>query len=150
MENMTACAPMTAARANNDVVLTYPAGTAYKQWVRKQLDERGWTFQVLVDEMKKRAKRELLEITDKRGRTMYETISTATISDFLGPEDEVPKPSNSKILPALNKTFGIPPPPICDPTDQHAQIVARFAERWAKMTPQLKAVIMAALGNNND
>jgi hypothetical protein len=116
----------------NGPTLTYPATTAYKQWVRKQMQARGWTQQKLVDEMK-RVDRSLT------------TISTATITDFLGPEGDTPIPSNSKLLPAMNKVFGIAPPPVCDPTDELAQIRDRFSARWAKLTAREQRMLLELL-----
>ena len=141
-----ASAPMAKPRSIHGVTLTYPATTAYKQWVRAQMDARGWTFQHFVDEMKRKAKPELLEIIDSQGRTKYETISTATISDFLGPDDVVPTPSNSKLLPAINKTLGAPPPPVSNPGSELEQLVDTFRDRWGKLTPNERLAIAALLG----
>lgn len=119
------------------VTLTYPATTAYKQWVRAQLKARKWTQQKLVDEMK-RIDRSLT------------TISTATITDFLGPEEFPPVPSNSKLLPAINRVLGIAPPPVCDPNDDMQQLVERFRARWKRATPTERAVLLAVLGGDNE
>jgi hypothetical protein len=123
-------------RSTDGVTLTYPATTAYKQWVRAQLKTRKWTQQKLVDEMK-RVDRSLT------------TISTATITDFLGPEEQTPAPSNSKLLPAINKVLGIPPPPVCEPGDELAQVRDRFASRWRKLTPKEQRVLLEILGRDD-
>lgn len=134
---MTASSPMTKTRAVNGVTLTYPAIPAYKQWVRKQMRARGWTQQRLVDEMK------------RADRTLT-TISTATITDLLGPEDEMPVASNSKLLPVINKVFGIAPPPVCQPDDELDQLVDRFRSRWAKMTPRDRRFLLELLTADNE
>lgn len=134
---MAASASMAKTRAVNGVTLTYPATTAYKQWVRAQMKSRGWTQQRLVDEMK-RADRSLT------------TISTATITDFLGPEETVPVPTNSKLLPAINKVLGLAPPPVCDPSDELAQLVDKFRSRWARMTPRDRRLMLELLGNESE
>jgi hypothetical protein len=136
----------------DSAALKYPASTAYKQWVWKEIRrradaERGrgaGALQWLVDEMKRRARHELLEI----GK--LETISTATLSQLLGPEDEVPPPSSSVLLPAINKALGIDPPPVCDPDDEMQQLVERFKRAWARATPRERNVLLAALGPAND
>jgi hypothetical protein len=127
---------MAKTSSPTGVTLTYPATTAYKQWVRAQLKARGWTQQRLVDEMK------------RADRTLT-TISTATITEFLGPEDVTPSPSNSKLLPAINKVFGIAPPPVCNPTDELAQIVDRFRERWGKMTDRERRALLELLKSDD-
>lgn len=132
--------------------LKYPATTAYKQWVWKEIRKRSdaergrgaGALQWLVDEMKRRARQELLEI----GK--LETISTATLSQLLGPEDEVPPSSSSVLLPAINKTLGIEPPPVCDPNDEMQQLVERFKRAWTRAIPRERTVLLAALGPADD
>jgi hypothetical protein len=128
---------VSKSRPIEGVTLTYPATTAYKQWVWKKIRERGWVQQDLVNAMKK---------ADKS----LTTISTSTITDFLGPEDEIPVPSNSKLLPAINKVLGISPPPICDPTDELAQLVDKFRNRWSRATPRERALLTAFLANGDE
>lgn len=137
---------MAKSRETENVTLTYPATTAYKQWVWKKIRAR-WpkgAQQAFVDELKRKARAELIEI----GK--LETISTATISDFLGKEGDTPRPSNSALLPAFNKVLGIAPPPVCDPTDELAQLVDRFRMRWSQATPRERATLIALLGNHDD
>lgn len=122
--------------------LEYPATTAYKQWVWAEIRRRKKTLQWLVDEMKKRARAELLEI----GK--FETISNATLSMLLGPEDVVPPPSNSALLPAINKALGIAPPPVCDPASDLAQVRDLFTARWNAASPAVKRAILELLGDD--
>src|SRR5690348_4312828 len=101
---MAASRQMTKHPTEGGVALMYPATTAYKQWVWAEIRKRAngdGALQWLVDEMKRHARAELIAI----GK--YETVSTGTISQLLGPEDEVPTPSSSALLPAINKALGI-------------------------------------------
>jgi hypothetical protein len=139
---------MTKPRSPNGVTLTYPATTAYKQWVWKTIRKR-WpkpqgALQALVNELKSKARAELMAI----GK--HETISTATLSDLLGPEDEIPRDSNSALLPALNKVLGLAPPPVCDPTEELSQLVDRFRARWAEATPRERDALIALLARRDD
>jgi hypothetical protein len=81
---------------------------------------------------------------------MYETISTATLSDLLGREDEIPPPSNTKLMPAINKTLGIAPPPVCDPSDKLSQLIDRLRDRWARATPHERNIIEVVLAKGDD
>lgn len=139
---------MTKPRSPNGVTLTYPATTAYKQWVWKKIRER-WpkpkgAQQAFVDELKRKARAELIAV----GK--LETISTATISDFLGPEDETPTPSNSALIPAFNKALGIAPPPVCEPENELSQLIDRFHARWGQLTPRERRVIIDLLSNEHE
>jgi hypothetical protein len=147
---MAALIFMAKSSAPGGVTLTYPATTAYKQWVWKKIRSGGDSLQWLVDEMKRLAKPELVKLTDAKGRTMYETISTATLSDLLGREDEIPPPSNTKLMPAINKTLGIAPPPVCDPSDKLSQLIDRLRDRWARATPHERNIIEVVLAKGDD
>lgn len=129
---------MAKDRVLTGVTLTYPATTAYKQWVWKKIRERGWTLQILADEIK------------RADRSLPTTISTATLSDLLGPEDAAAAPSNTRLLPAINKVFGIAPPPVCDPTDEMQQLVEKFRRAWQQATPNERALVTAFLGGTDD
>jgi hypothetical protein len=117
--------------------LSYPATKAYKQWVWTRLRELGWVLQDLVDAMK-RADRSLT------------TITTSTLIQLLGAEDDIAGPSNSITLPAINKALGIAPPPVCDPADELSQIRDRFIARWNELTPREKAVMLQLLGDESE
>lgn len=145
---------MAKARIREGVTLTYPAMTPYKQWVWEQIRARGKTLQWLVDEMKRVAKSELMTIVDAKGRTMYETLSTSTVSQLLGPAPEKnagpPPPSNCAFMPALNRALGIAPPPVCTPSDELAQIRDRFSAKWTKMTPRERRLLLELLGDETE
>lgn len=138
--------------AKAETALKYPALTAYKQWVWKTIRarssaERGddaGALQWLVDEMKRVARVELEEI----GK--HETISTSALSQLLGPEGKIPPPSNSMLLPAINRALGIAPPPVCDPSDELSQIVDRLRARWARATVREREALKALLARGDD
>lgn len=118
--------------------LRYPATTAYKQWVWQELIRRDWTLQDLVDGMK------------RVDRTL--TVSTGTLTQLLGDKPEpghplpVPVPSNSALLPAINRVLGLQPPPICDPYNPLSQIRDAFGARWAQLDENSKRAMLALLG----
>lgn len=143
---------MAKSRTTQGVTLTYPATTAYKQWVWKEIRRRGWTQQKLVDEMKRTSKRFLLGIVDSKGKTMYETISTSTITNLIGPEepDEPPPATNCAFMPALNEALEIEPPPVCDPNDELSRLIDRFRSRWANMRPREQRLLIEILRGEDD
>jgi hypothetical protein len=125
---------MSKAKTADGTALTYPATTAYKQWVWKEIRRRGKTLQWVVDEMKKKAKPELMALIGSRGEPMYETISTSTMTNLLGAEGSTPPPTNCAWLHALNKALGLAPPPVCDPGSPLSQVKDRLDANWARMT----------------
>lgn len=106
----------------------FPATAAYKDWVWKELQRRGWTLQRLVDEMK-RADR------TQTGGALTKKTKTAGMSPFLGPKDATRRyASNTELMPAINKALGIAPPTFCDPDSPLSQIKDRLDALWRKMT----------------
>lgn len=118
----------------NGTTLMYPAMTAYKQWVWKEIRRLDWVQQNLVDEMKRVGRAELLAIPNPRGSTMYDTLSTSTITNLIGAEDGVPPSSNCSFMHVINKALRIAPPPVCDPGSALSQIKDRLDDRWRQMT----------------
>lgn len=142
---MTALISMSKPRKPpEDKVPSYPATPAYKQWVWNQIRKRDWTQQDLVDAIKKADRAQT-------GGVLTATISTGWLTQFLGPED-APRRffSNTEMMPAMNKALGIAQPPICDPSDELAVLVDRFRERWKRATPRERAILVAALGDDDD
>jgi hypothetical protein len=147
---MKASGPMAKARLAEGSTPEYFATVSYKQWVWKEIRKRSGVargdgagaLQWLVDEMKRRASRELIEI----GK--LESLQTGTLSMFLGKEEKVLPPSNTTLMPAINKALRIAPPPICDPTDDLAQVRDLFADRWRKMEPGVQRAILELLGKD--
>lgn len=149
---MTTSPKMARANSTKGSTPEYYANVAYKQWVWKEIRKRSGVargdgagaLQWLVDEMKRRARQELIEI----GK--LDSLQTGTLSMFLGKEDRVLPPSNTTLMPAINKALGIAPPPICDPTDELAQIRDRFTDRWRKMPANVQRSILELLGKDAD
>ena len=130
--------------------LSYPASTAYKQWVWKEIRRKGWVLQTVVDEMKRRGRAELAAIPSNKGRTMLDTLSTSTLINLLGPEGGTPEPSMCSFMVVLNRVLDKPPPPIFDPSDEMALLVERFKRAYARATPKERAMFETMLGPNDD
>lgn len=96
------------------------------------MKEKGWSLNDLVDEIKK---------VDRRANA-----SSGGLSQFLGPEDETPKPSNTTLMPAINKVFGAPPPPVCDPTNPILQLRDGIAARWESLTDTERKMLLVLVG----
>jgi hypothetical protein len=123
---------LVAKKKRVDVIPQYYATTAYKQWARGKREEKGWSLIELAKRIKK--------ITPAASAT------SGGLSQFFGPDDVDPVPSNTTLMPELNKLFGQPPPPVCDPTSTFAQIRDAFDSEWSTMTPKQQLVVFAAFG----
>jgi hypothetical protein len=110
----------------------FHATVAYKQWVKKELGKRGWSYQRVIDEM-------------KRFDRAF-TLSTAGFKLFLKNEHGEIVPSNVAFMPLLNAALEIAPPNICDPTSPHSQLRDKFDATWAKLTPREQAGILGLFG----
>lgn len=108
----------------------YHATVAYKLWARGALKARKWTLARFADEI------------ERAGR---DSISTAGLSEFLGTEERPPEPSNTKLMPAMNRALGIAPPPLCDPGNELEQLRDRLAARWALLTVRERRALLALL-----
>lgn len=110
----------------------YWATTTYKLWVRRRLLETGWSLEEFADRIKQ---------VDRRARA-----SSGGLSQFLGPDHEIPQGSNTTLMPAMNAALGASPPPVCDPESPLAQLFDAIASRWLQMTETEKQVIEAVVG----
>jgi hypothetical protein len=111
-------------RPPGDVVPSYPATPAYKQWVWNEIRRRKWTQQRLVDEMK----RADLALS---GGVLTKTITTGWLTQFLGAEHAIRRyATNTEHIPAINKALGIAPPPVCDPSSPLSQLKDRLDAAW--------------------
>lgn len=108
------------------------ATVTYKLWVKEQLAQRGWTL------------REFAERLIRADRSANAT--SGGLSQFLGPENEMPEASNTTLMPVINKVLGASPPPVCDPTNPITQIQDRIAAKWQLMTPNEKKIFNALFG----
>lgn len=117
--------------------LSYPATTAYKQWVYAELKRREWTF----DEFAKRIKR----------AGAPSATSSAISQFFFGRQKDESKPmapSNTTLMPFMNKVLGIAPPPVCDPTDELAQLRDRVTSRFAKLSPREQRLVLSIFADD--
>jgi hypothetical protein len=121
---------MVTTPKSEGTVPMYYATVRYKLWVREQLAKRRWSQRLFVQKLEE---------------TGVE-ISPAGIAAFLGKEGEAPRPTNTHLMPAINKVLDAAPPPLCDPIDPLEQIKDRLAERWVKLTPSEKRVLYALFG----
>lgn len=119
--------------AGDGSVPVFHATTAYKQWVRAELARREWSLAEFRDRMKR----------------IGVSSTTAGLSQFLGREEAIPAPSNTTLMPAMNRVLGVAPPPVCDPSDQYAQLRDRLYERMKRLTPRERAMLEALLGDDS-
>jgi hypothetical protein len=116
-------------RGLEDIVPSFPATPAYKQWVWEEIRRRKWTQQRFVDEMK-RADRIL------SGGILTKTSSTGWLTQFLGAEDAARRfHTNTELMPAMNRALGIAQPSVCDPASPLSQLKDRLDHLWRVMTP---------------
>lgn len=108
----------------------FHATTAYKQWLRAELEARQWSFPKFRAELSRRGT----------------NITTQAIGDFFGPKDETPTPSNIWWMPAANAAVGIAAPYVCDPTSPIAQLRDQWAARWASLSKKERNTIRTVLG----
>lgn len=113
---------------------TFYANVAYKLWVRSQLSKRKISLASLV----KRIKR----------HNSNAKATTAGLSQFLGPANKDPVPSNTTLMPWINKALGAAPPPECDPGNRLAQVYDLMAARWPKMSTAERRAIIALVGGD--
>lgn len=109
----------------------YYATVEYKRWVRRRLQEEGWT---------------LKEFATRVTRTGYKCTDEA-LWQLLGElgEPEPAPPSNTTLMPGINEVLGAAPPPVCDPDDQLAQLQDMIADRWRRLSPHSRADFMNAM-----
>lgn len=109
----------------------YHATVAYKQWLRVAYKKKFGSLDALAAAM---------EHADK-------TISATSggLSQFLGPADEPEVPSNTHLMPAINKAMGIAPPTIYDPEDPLLQLKSRIDSLWRSMSKDERERFLKAM-----
>lgn len=108
------------------------ATTAYKQWARARMKELGLTLASLASAIKR--------------IDPGLPASSGGLSQFFGTEDEIPEPSNTALMPALNQILGIAPPPVCQPDDEVEQILDLLRVRFSSMSPQERDMLRLQAG----
>lgn len=92
----------------------YFATRKYKLWVREEIGKRKWTYARFAAEVTKRGTK----------------ATSQALHKLLGNEDEDPVPSNTTLMPAINKALGLPQPPHFDPTTPLARLHAALDANW--------------------
>lgn len=125
-----------ARKAKPTIEPIFFASVRYKLWVREQLATKKISLAALKAGIERH----------QRGAS----VSTSALSQFLGRKDEAPTASNTELMPGINRTLDAAPPPICDPTDELAQVRDRMAARWATMDKNTKAALLALIAPQDD
>jgi hypothetical protein len=119
-----------------EITPVFYASVRYKTWVREQLKKQGISLAALA-----------------AGILRYQRVkvSTSALSQFLGHlTGDVAPASNTELMPGINRTLGAAPPPVCDPTNEIAQLRDRLAARWATLDQDRKDAIMALVRDPAD
>jgi hypothetical protein len=125
-------AKKSAAKSGSDgSVPLYHATVAYKQWLRVAYKKKYGSLDALADAMQR----------------VDRTISATSggLSQLLGRADEPEVPSNTHLMPAINKAMGIAPPTICDPEDPLSQLKDRIDSLWRAMTKDERERFLKAM-----
>jgi hypothetical protein len=107
------------------------ATVIYKLWVREQYEIRGWSLAEFAKQLKR---------IDRTARA-----TSGGLSLFLSPKAKVPEPSNTTLMPAINRLFGKPEPQIYDPHDRLANLRDAVAQRWARMNDSERRILEALI-----
>ena len=110
----------------------FHATTEYKQWARQRMKAAGLTLEALAQAIK------------RLDGTLPAT--SGGLSQFFGKENEIPEPSNTALMPALNQILGAAPPPVCRPDDEYAQLVDALRARLETMTPGERDLVRLHFG----
>ena len=127
------CGATYASRYELTTHVGYYATIEYKVWLRKRLAEEEMSLDDLADAIKR---------LDKTANA-----TSASLSQLLGPAREAPVPTNTTLMPLINRVLGIAPPPICNPDSPIAQLLDRLAARWTQMTERERSALVALIGD---
>ncbi len=95
----------------------YFATKKYKLWVKEQISDRGWTYAQFAKEVAKRGHK----------------VSSQALHKLLGNVDEDPVPSNTTLMPAINRALGLPTPSHFDPTTPLSLLHAALDANWDRI-----------------
>ena len=110
------------------------ADIPYKLWVKEKLEEKKWSYEEFARRIQRAAEDPRITATD------------SSVSQFFGTKDSPMIPSNTSWMPAINKIFGEPPPPICDPKDKTARLLGVIRQRIAELTPSERTIVNTIFG----
>lgn len=103
------------------------ASVAYKEWVLERLRELGWS----------RA-----ELTRRLKYPTGKSVSSAAVSQFLGPEGSPLRESRTRLIPVINAALGGTPPGAPSIADPDLQFVA---DNWSSAPATTRAAIVMLL-----
>lgn len=98
----------------------YFATKKYKLWVREEISRRKWTYGRFATEVTRRGFK----------------ASGQALHKFLGNEDEDPVPSNTTLMPGINRALGLPIPTHFDPTTPLSRLHAALDAHWDRVPPE--------------
>jgi hypothetical protein len=106
----------------------YFATRKYKEWVKAEVDNRGWTYKEFA-----------AEVTRRGGK-----CTAQALEQFLAKP-----PSNTALMPAINKAVGLPAPRHYDPTTPLTRLHQQLDAAWDKLPPnQQKALALMLTGDD--
>lgn len=100
----------------------YFATKKYKDWVRTEIGNRKWTYKVFAAEVTRRGMK----------------CTVQALQQFLGKEDEVPVPSNTTLMPGINKALGLPVPKHFDPTTPLSRLHLALDASWDELPAHIQ------------
>lgn len=103
----------------------YHATKKYKLWVKEQLATRKWTYEHFAAEVTRRGFK----------------CSEQALHKLLGNKDEEPIPSNTTLMPGINKALGLPVPSHFDPTNPRSVIHAAIDANWDRVPEATQRLI---------
>lgn len=95
----------------------YFATKKYKLWIKRKLEERKWSWERFAAEVTKRGQK-------ATGQNLHKL--------FGGEDDEIAG-GNTTLMPAINKTFGLPQPTHFDPTTPLSRLHAALDANWDRV-----------------
>lgn len=107
----------------------YFATKKYKLWVRQQLAERGWTYKRFASEVTRRGHK----------------CSEQALQQCLGKKAAEPVPSNTALMPGINRALGLPVPAHFDPTNPLSVMHAAIDSGWPKIAESAQRAIASLL-----
>lgn len=112
----------------------YFATKKYKEWVKKQIADRKWTYQ-----------RFAVEVTRGGSKCTYQALHK-----LLGNEDDTPVPSNTTLMPGINRALKLPQPSHFDPTNPRYLLHAAIDANWDRLSEESQRIAELAVAVKDD